>query len=57
MSESWQWLKYLSPFYYFIGTDPLHTGWHPFALLLLAGVGVITSVAGLLLFDRRDVGV
>lgn len=57
LSESWSWLKWISPFYYFIGTDPLHTGWHPSALLLLTGIGAITSVAGVTLFDRRDVGV
>jgi ABC-2 type transport system permease protein len=57
LSENWSWLKWLSPFYYFIGTDPLHTGWHPWALLLLAGVGAVACVAGVILFDRRDVGV
>jgi ABC-2 type transport system permease protein len=57
MSDAWSWLKFASPFYYFIGTDPLHSGWHPGELILLAGIGVITSVAGVILFDRRDVGV
>ncbi|WP_117211107.1 ABC transporter permease subunit [Allorhizocola rhizosphaerae] len=57
MSEGLGWLKWLSPFYYFIGTDPLHTGWHPGHLLLLAGIGVATAIAGIILFDRRDVGV
>ncbi len=56
ITESWQWLKYLSPFYYFIGTDPLHHGWQPASLLLLAGIGVVTATAGVILFDRRDVG-
>ncbi|NUT34362.1 MAG: ABC transporter permease subunit [Hamadaea sp.] len=57
LSESAGWLKWLSPFHYFIGTDPLHTGWHPWQLLLLAGIGVATATAGIVLFDRRDVGV
>lgn len=57
MAESWSWLKWLSPFYYFIGTDPLHTGWHPGHLLLLVAAGVMTATAGVILFDRRDVGV
>lgn len=57
MSEGSAWLKWLSPFYYFIGTDPLHTGWHPWHLLLLAGIGAATAIAGVILFDRRDVGV
>ena len=33
MAEGVGWLRWLSPFHYFIGTDPLHTGWHPGALL------------------------
>lgn len=57
ISPGMSWLKWLSPFYYFIGTDPLHHGWQPAALLLLAAIGVATAVAGTVLFDRRDVGV
>ncbi|MFI6159108.1 ABC transporter permease subunit [Micromonospora haikouensis] len=57
MSDGWQWMRWLSPFHYFIGTDPLHTGWHPAQLLTLAGVGVVTAAVGMVLFDRRDVGV
>ncbi|MDP9795013.1 ABC-2 type transport system permease protein [Catenuloplanes nepalensis] len=51
------WMRWLSPFHYFIGTDPLHTGWHPAELLGLVAVGAVTAAAGVLLFDRRDVGV
>jgi ABC-2 type transport system permease protein len=57
MIDGLGWLRYLSPFYYFIGTDPLHTGWHPGALLLLVAVAAVTATAGVILFDRRDVGV
>ncbi|MFG1849188.1 ABC transporter permease subunit [Micromonospora carbonacea] len=57
MSDGWQWMRWLSPFHYFIGTDPLHTGWHPGHLLILAGVGALTAAVGVVLFDRRDVGV
>jgi ABC-2 type transport system permease protein len=52
-----EWLKWLSPFHYFIGTDPLHTGWHPAHLLALAAVGIIGAAAGIVMFDRRDVGI
>ncbi|MDR7277355.1 ABC transporter permease subunit [Catenuloplanes atrovinosus] len=51
------WLRWLSPFHYFIGTDPLHTGWHPGALSVLVGAAVLTAAAGIPLFDRRDLGV
>ncbi|KUL22843.1 ABC transporter permease [Actinoplanes awajinensis subsp. mycoplanecinus] len=57
MTGGWHWLRWLSPFYYFIGTDPLHTGWHPAQLLTLVAIGVLTTIAGVILFDRRDVGV
>jgi ABC-2 type transport system permease protein len=55
--DGWQWLQYLSPFYYAFGADPLHTGWHPGGLGVLAAAGAVTAAAGLLWFDRRDVGV
>ena len=57
MIDGWHWLRWLSPFHYFIGTDPLHTGWHPASLLALVAVGAATAAAGVLVFDRRDVGV
>jgi ABC-2 type transport system permease protein len=57
VSDGLHWLRWLSPFHYFIGTDPLHTGWHPAHLLTLVAVGAATTVAGVVLFDRRDVGV
>ncbi|MBQ1073276.1 ABC transporter permease subunit [Micromonospora sp. C31] len=57
MVDGWHWLRWLSPFHYFIGTDPLNTGWHPAALLTLVAVGAVTTLAGLILFDRRDIGV
>jgi ABC-2 type transport system permease protein len=57
MADGLGWLRWLSPFHYFIGTDPLHTGWHPGALLTLTAVGVVTTAIGVVLFDRRDVGV
>ncbi|MFC0003844.1 ABC transporter permease subunit [Micromonospora siamensis] len=57
MSDGWQWMRWLSPFHYFIGTDPLHTGWHPAHLLTLVLVGAVTTAVGVFLFDRRDIGV
>jgi ABC-2 type transport system permease protein len=57
MIDSLTWLRWLSPFHYFIGTDPLHTGWHPAHLAALVLAAAATAVIGVLLFDRRDVGV
>ncbi|MGI5521110.1 ABC transporter permease subunit [Micromonospora sp. CA-259024] len=57
MLDGWHWVRWLSPFHYFIGTDPLHTGWHPVELLTLVLLGAVTTVAGVILFDRRDIGV
>ncbi|MGX6607044.1 ABC transporter permease subunit [Micromonosporaceae bacterium Da 78-11] len=56
MLDGLHWLRWLSPFHYFIGTDPLSTGWHPVALLTLAGAGAVTTIAGVIMFDRRDIG-
>jgi ABC-2 type transport system permease protein len=51
------WLTYLSPFRYAIGTNPLLTGWHLPELLVLVAVAAVTSSAGVVLFHRRDVSV
>jgi ABC-2 type transport system permease protein len=55
--DSLDWMVRLSPFHYFIGVDPLNTGWHWGALALLVGVGAVTSAVGVILFDGRDLGV
>jgi ABC-2 type transport system permease protein len=57
MVGSLTWLVYLSPFHYFIGVDPLRTGWHPVDLAVLVVVGAACALAGAQVFDRRDVGV
>jgi ABC-2 type transport system permease protein len=51
------WLRWLSPFHYYIGADPLRTGWHPGHLAVLVAAGLVAAVAGIIIFDRRDVGV
>ncbi|UQU61903.1 ABC transporter permease [Couchioplanes caeruleus] len=57
MAPGWSWLRWWSPFHYFLGTDPLRTGWHPASLLVLVVAGAGAVAAGVILFDRRDVGV
>ncbi|HWG98797.1 MAG TPA: ABC transporter permease, partial [Pilimelia sp.] len=51
------WVRWLSPFHYYIGADPLRTGWHAGHLAVLGAVAAATAVAGIAVFDRRDVGV
>jgi ABC-2 type transport system permease protein len=48
-------LRWLSPFHYYIGTDPLRTGFHPTSVLVpvvLVALLVAIAAAG---FERRDV--
>ena len=57
-SVSWlEPLRWLSPFHYYLGGDPLHAGFHVgYLLVLLAGSAVLLGFA-LRGFDRRDVRV
>ena len=48
------WLKYLSPFYYYAGHDPLTQGIDPGDLAVLGGVAVVLAVVAMLAFERRD---
>jgi ABC-2 type transport system permease protein len=57
MVDGLSWLQWLSPFYYFIGTDPLRTGWHAGHLAVLVAAGALCAAAGVVMFDRRDIGV
>ncbi len=55
LSPNLDWLQRLGPFYYAKGADALvgHTItlWYPFVLL---GVGAVCVLAGLIIFNRRD---
>ncbi|HXD64786.1 MAG TPA: ABC transporter permease subunit [Solirubrobacteraceae bacterium] len=48
------WLKYLSPFYYYAGHDPLTRGIDVIDLVVLGGVALILTALGMEAFERRD---
>src|SRR6266581_7837007 len=55
ISDQFNWLLKISPFYYAPAIDPLvfHqlTWWHPWVLVI---AGLVCGIAGLLIFNRRD---
>jgi ABC-2 type transport system permease protein len=48
-------LRAVSPFHHYAAGDPLTNGLQPWHALFLLAVGATAALAGLLLFDRRDV--
>ena len=53
-SPSVEWLKYLSPFYYYQGHDPLGAGVDVGDLVVLAAGTIVLTIAAVLAFERRD---
>jgi ABC-2 type transport system permease protein len=47
-------LKWISPFHYYIGSDPLTSGLNWWYTLVPLGVAAVTYVVGQAMFDRRD---
>jgi ABC-2 type transport system permease protein len=48
------WLKYLSPFYYYAGHDPLTQGVDVGDLVVLAAVSALLTAVAMAAFERRD---
>ena len=48
------WLKYLSPFYYYAGHDPLTQGIDVGDIVVLGVVAVALTALAVLAFERRD---
>jgi ABC-2 type transport system permease protein len=48
------WLKYLSPFYYYAGHDPLTRGIDVIDLVVLGGVALMLTALAMEGFERRD---
>jgi ABC-2 type transport system permease protein len=60
LSDSVSWLhglRWASPFQYYIGSDPLHTGFHVGYLAVLLLVSAVFVAIAVVTFDRRDVRV
>ncbi|MFJ2033481.1 ABC transporter permease subunit [Streptosporangium sp. NPDC087985] len=51
------WLRWISPFHYYLDGRPLYQGFPTGDYLVLAGATVVLLLAAILAFDRRDVGV
>lgn len=47
-------LRLISPFYYYIGGDPLRTGLDPANVIVLVGIAAVGLAIALFAFDRRD---
>ncbi len=52
-----RWLEMISPISWYLGSDPLSTGWHLPGLAALAGISVAAIVVASVGFNRRDLGV
>ena len=46
--------KWVTPFYYFNGADPIYNGLDPFHVLVLLGTVVVFGAAAVFVFERRD---
>lgn len=51
------WLRWVSPFHYYLDGRPLYQGFPTGDYLVLAGATVVLLLTAILAFDRRDVGV
>ena len=48
------WLKYLSPFYYYAGHDPLTQGIDGGDLAVLGVAAIVLTALAMVAFERRD---
>ena len=48
------WLKYLSPFYYYAGHDPLAHGVDITGVIVLGVVSLLLTALGMVGIERRD---
>lgn len=58
LSENVSWMsgwRWISPFHYYLGSDPLHNGFNLGYLLVLAAVSLVLVTVALVAFDRRDI--
>lgn len=50
-------LRWISPFYYYLGGNPLQNGFQVGYLLVLVVIVAVLAVLGMVTFERRDLGV
>ena len=55
--ESLESSRMLSPFYYYIGADPLTNGLNPGHVAVLIGLTAVLLAVALFTFNRRDLAV
>ncbi|MBV8258582.1 MAG: ABC transporter permease, partial [Actinobacteria bacterium] len=55
LAHSLAWLRYLSPFYYYAGNDPLSNGVDSGHLLVLGAVSLLLTAVAAVAFERRDI--
>lgn len=46
--------RVLSPFYYYVGHDPLRNGFHAVDPIVLVGISLVALLVALVTFERRD---
>ncbi|MFG3703157.1 ABC transporter permease subunit [Micromonospora sp. NPDC047670] len=51
-----EWLRYLTPFHYYIGGEPLRNGFQGVDVTVLIAATAVLLVAGAWRFERRDLG-
>ncbi len=57
MVDGAEWLQTISPWYWFLGGDPLVEGVDLVGFALLIALALVAAVGGLVRFERRDLGV
>ncbi|MFH1689580.1 MAG: ABC transporter permease subunit [Candidatus Eisenbacteria bacterium] len=55
--KGWEWVQKASPYYWYLGPNPLANGVDVPSAALFAGLSAVFVLVGVLAFNRRDIGV